>query len=231
MAREGLRSHLSGSVPISIAFHLGALLLVLIIPLTADVLLPIPAVPVPNYIRVAAMPPPPVVTLRPARPDASAPEHDINPAPAPRDAPSTIEPEVVPRGAEYPGPSLGVLGPSSSIGIIDASRSVAVQLPEPARPAGPVRVGDLPVAPVKTVDTRPIYPDIARRARVEGTVVMEAVLDTSGRVTQLHVMKSVPLLDQAALDAVRQWRYTPSVYAGRPVSVLMTITIRFTLQQ
>ena len=59
---------------------------------------------------------------------------------------------------------------------------------------------------------------------------MEAVLDPTGRVTQLRVIRSMPLLDQAALDAVRQWRYTPSVYGGHPVSVLMTITIRFTLQ-
>ena len=86
-------------------------------------------------------------------------------------------------------------------------------------------------APRKTADARPLYPDIARTAHVEGTVVIEAVLDTTGRVTQLRVVKSVPLLDQAALDAVRQWRYTPSVYGGHPVSVLMTITIRFTLQQ
>jgi protein TonB len=47
----------------------------------------------------------------------------------------------------------------------------------------------------------------------------------------LRVLRSVPLLDQAAIDAVQQWRYTPSVYRGRPVSVLMTITLRFTLQQ
>jgi protein TonB len=102
--------------------------------------------------------------------------------------------------------------------------------PDPPRPAGPVRVADLPVAPRKTVDVRPIYPDIARMARKEGTVVMEAVLDPSGHVTQLRVIRSVPMLDEAALDAVRQWRYTPSLYGGRPVSVLMTITIRFTLQ-
>jgi protein TonB len=49
-------------------------------------------------------------------------------------------------------------------------------------------------------------------------------------VTQLRVIKSVPLLDQAALDAVRQWRYTPSLYGGHAVSVLMTITVRFALQ-
>ena len=59
---------------------------------------------------------------------------------------------------------------------------------------------------------------------------MEAVLDTTGRVTQLRVLESVRMLEQAAVDAVRQWRYTPSRYGGHPVSVLMTITVRFTLQ-
>jgi protein TonB len=75
-----------------------------------------------------------------------------------------------------------------------------------------------------------VYPEIARAARVEGTVILEAVLDTNGRVTQLRVLKSAAMLDQAALDAVRQWRYTPSFYGGHPVSVLMTITVRFQLQ-
>jgi len=101
----------------------------------------------------------------------------------------------------------------------------------PPQKTGPVRIADLPVAPRKIVDVRPVYPDLARTARKEGTVVMEAVLDATGRVTQLRVIQSVPLLDQAALDAVRQWRYTPSTLGGHPVSVLMTITIRFTLQQ
>jgi periplasmic protein TonB len=56
------------------------------------------------------------------------------------------------------------------------------------------------------------------------------VLDPTGSVTQLRVVRSVPLLDQAALDAVRRWKYTPSSIGGRPVSVLMTITITFNLQ-
>jgi protein TonB len=94
-----------------------------------------------------------------------------------------------------------------------------------------VRVALLPEPPRKIADARPVYPEIARTARVEGTVVLEAVLDPTGRVTQLRVVRSIPLLDQAALDAVRQWRYTPSAYGGKPVSVLMTVTIRFTLNQ
>jgi protein TonB len=94
-----------------------------------------------------------------------------------------------------------------------------------------VRVAQLPEPPHKTVDVRPVYPEIARAAHKEGTVILEAVLDTTGRVTQLRVLRSEPLLDQAALDAVRQWRYSPSLFYGKPVSVLMTITVRFTLQQ
>jgi protein TonB len=85
--------------------------------------------------------------------------------------------------------------------------------------------------PRKIADARPLYPEVARQARVEGTVILEAVIDTTGRVTQLRVLRSVPLLDQAAIEAVQQWRYTPSTYNGRPVSVLMTITVRFTLSQ
>ena len=232
MVREGLRSHLSGSVPISIAFHLGALLLLFIIPLTAEVLLPIPAIALPDYIRVAPMPPPPAVRLRPAPANTTAPPTDVNPSPAPTVAPPSLAPEVPPPGSEYIGPAPNLLGPSAPLGtIVDPSRVIPVQPPDAPRPAGPVRMGDLPVPPTKIVDARPIYPEIARAARVEGTVVIEAMLDTAGRVTQSRVVKSVPLLDQAALDAVRQWRYRPSVYGGHPVAVLMTITIRFTLQQ
>ena len=231
MAREGLRSHLSGSVPISIAFHLGAVLLVLIIPLTAEVLLPIPAVALPDYIRVAPMPPPPSVRLRPAPANPAAQPTDRTPSPAPTEAPSVIAPEVPPPGSEYIGPAPDPFGPSAPLGtIVDPSRAVPVQPPDVPRQAGPVRMADLPVAPTKIVDARPIYPDVARSARVEGTIVIEAILDTAGRVTQARIVKSVPLLDQAALNAVRQWRYTPSTYAGHPVAVLMTVTIRFTLQ-
>ena len=75
------------------------------------------------------------------------------------------------------------------------------------------------MAPRKLVDVRPVYPDIARSARVEGTVILEAVLDRSGRVGRVRVTQSSPLLDQAAIDAVRQWQYSPSTLHGQPVEV------------
>ncbi len=230
MARAGLRSHLSGSVPISIALHLVALLLFLIIPLTANMILPDPASHLPDYMRVAPMPPPPpAARLRSASASQPQPSMHADTA-APTIAPDAITPEAAPRGDV---PDLGLTstgGVPEGTGLLTGASPVAVPLLDPPRPGGPVRVADLPVSPRRIGDARPIYPDIARSARVEGTVIMEAVLDTAGRVTQLRVIKSVPLLDQAALDAVRQWRYTPSLYGGHPVSVLMTITVRFALQ-
>ena len=231
MSREGLRGHLSGSVPVSIGLHLVAVLMFLIIPLVADVSLPRVWVDLPDYVRLAPMPPPPQVTLR-----EPSPSPQVNPGPAvnraPTEAPPTIEPEGPPRP-----PVVSIDGPASSTGFPPGMElgpvtgsSVLMPVPDPPRQAGPVRVAQLPVAPRKIADARPLYPEIALRARVEGTVVLEAVLDPAGRVTQLRVIRSVPTLDQAALDAVRQWRYTPSIYGGQPVSVLMTITIRFTLQ-
>ena len=146
-------------------------------------------------------------------------------------APDTIHPE-----ADQPArvPDVGAIsqigGLPDGTGLLPVAPVVVLPPPDPPRPSGPVRVADLPVTPRKIGDLRPVYPEIARAARVEGTVILEAVLDTSGRVTQLRVIQSSPMLDQAALDAVRQWRYTPSLYGGHPVSVLMTITVRFTLQ-
>jgi protein TonB len=127
----------------------------------------------------------------------------------------------------------GVTGsPIDTGGLGLETKSMELPPPPPApRPVGPVRAGELLVAPRKLVDVRPVYPEIARRARVEGTVILDAVLDRRGRVSQVRVTKSSPLLDQAAIDAVRQWQYSPSVLHGQPVEVLMTITITFTLQQ
>jgi protein TonB len=217
-------------VPISIGLHLAALFLILVIPLTAKIVLPMVSVELPDFVRVAPMPPPPPAAARvPPRAALTA-----APAPsAPTSAPPTIAPESLdpPQYAIAGPPDLSAGLPPGIGDTIGTSIPPTVLMPPPPqKPAGPVRIADLPVAPHKTVDVRPIYPEFARQAKIEGTVVLEAVLDPTGRVTQLRVIRSIPMLDQAALDAVRQWRYTPSSYGGHPVSVLMTITIRFSLQ-
>jgi protein TonB len=85
-------------------------------------------------------------------------------------------------------------------------------------------------APVKTVHVAPVYPAIAQSARVQGVVILEAVLDARGRVDSVRVLRSIPLLDQAAVDAVQQWRFTPALLNGQAVPVVMTVTVDFTLQ-
>ena len=92
-----------------------------------------------------------------------------------------------------------------------------------------VRVGrDVPPPrPVKHVD--PVYPDEAKAAGVSGVVIIEITVGTAGSVVEASVLRSIPLLDQAALDAVSQWEYEPTVLNGEPVEVLMTVTVNFAL--
>jgi protein TonB len=81
---------------------------------------------------------------------------------------------------------------------------------------------------VKTLDVPPIYPPEAQAARVQGIVIAEIRIGEDGRVADARVLRSIPLLDTAALDAVRQW-HTPTMLNGAPVPVLMTVTVNFTL--
>jgi TonB family protein len=91
-----------------------------------------------------------------------------------------------------------------------------------------VRVGGQLRPPVRIKEVAPVYPAIAVSAGVEGDVVIEATIDEDGKVAEAHVVKSVPLLDQAALDAVRQWQYQPSLLNGVPTAVITIVTVKFT---
>ena len=66
--------------------------------------------------------------------------------------------------------------------------------------------------------------------RAQGVVILEAVIGTTGNVETVRVIRSVPLLDDAAIAAVRQWRYTPTLLNDVPVPVVMSVTVNFTLQ-
>jgi protein TonB len=106
----------------------------------------------------------------------------------------------------------------------------AVAPPPSPAPIAPVRLHPGMTAPVKVVDAAPVYPAIARTARVQGVVILEAVLDVEGRVDSVRVLRSIALLDQSAVDAVKRWRFTPALLNGQPVSVVMTVTVNFRLQ-
>ena len=94
----------------------------------------------------------------------------------------------------------------------------------------PVRVGGNIQVPTKTRDAKPEYPPIAQSARVQGVVILEAIIGTDGNIANARVMRSIPLLDAAALSAVSQWQFTPTHLNGQPVPVIMTVTVNFTLQ-
>ena len=155
---------------------------------------------------------------------------DVNPAAAPVEAPSEIKPET---GIEA-GPEGGVAGgveggvPGGVVGGVLGGLQEAP--PPPPPPQAPVRVGGNIRPPQKIKDLRPVYPSIAQSARVQGVVIIEATIGPDGKVKDARILRSIPLLDQAALDAVRQWEFTPTLLNGVPVPVIMTVTVNFTLQ-
>jgi periplasmic protein TonB len=104
--------------------------------------------------------------------------------------------------------------------------------PPPLPNDGPRPVGGDVLRPLKVSGPTPLYTEIARRARIEGVVIVEAIIDQRGEVTNVRVLKSLPLgLDQAAVDAVSQWRFEPATLNGKPVAVYYTLTVNFRLQR
>jgi len=128
-------------------------------------------------------------------------------------------PDGIPGGVDY---GVGEVNPANLLG---AGLYDLVGKPEeyPVRAVGEIR----PPRLIRRVE--PIYPEIARQACVRGTVILEAMTDIHGRVIDVRVLRSIPLLDDAALDAVRQWVYEPLLVNGRPRPVTFTVTVRFEL--
>lgn len=217
-------------VPVSVAAHVAVFVALLILPLTASVELPTPA-PIwktPEFIQATALPSEPeqrptvAHTNRDAAPtsapDAIRPE-DPMPPPQPE---GPLPPGLLPLGF---GPGTTTIG--ANVGPVDPPPPPPVA--EPPQKPPPVRASSLIRQPKKIVDVQPIYPTAARDARIQGLVIIEAIIDERGNVTNARVLRSVPLLDQAALTAVRQWKYTPTLLNNVPVSVIMTITFNFQL--
>jgi TonB family protein len=95
---------------------------------------------------------------------------------------------------------------------------------------GAIRVGGNIKPPTKIKDVRPQYPPDAEQARIQGVVVLEVVIDENGMVKDAQVLRSIPMLDAAAVDAVRQWEFTTTLLNGQAVPVIMTVTVQFSLQ-
>jgi len=125
-----------------------------------------------------------------------------------------------PRRPEWTGPdSAGAVG--GVVGSLPAA---------PPPPGTPIEVGGRIQPPLKIYHVPPDYPSIAQSARIQGVVTVAVTIDPEGNVSDARVLRSIPLLDQAALDAVRQWAFTPTLIDGQAVPVIFTVHLTFKLQ-
>jgi TonB family protein len=103
--------------------------------------------------------------------------------------------------------------------------------PPPSEPEGPIHVGGDVQAPVKTYAPQPQYTEIARKARIQGVVIVQAIIDKQGTVTNVKVLKGLPMgLDNAAVETIKTWKFEPATLNGKPVDVYYNLTVNFTLQ-
>jgi periplasmic protein TonB len=103
--------------------------------------------------------------------------------------------------------------------------------PPPAEPEGPIIVAGDVVPPVKVHAPQPVYTEMARKARVTGVVIVQAIIDKDGNVTNVKVLKGLPMgLDQSAANAVKSWRFQPATLGGKPVAVYYNLTVNFQIQ-
>ena len=215
------------TIVVSITAHVAVLVLLVIVPLVAVGALPSPHAAI-EFTRVSAaelpeVPPPPraaaaAPTTAPATPNSAAPLSAPDRI-APEPAGGPVPPGVLPEG---PG---GVPG-----GLIGGGPPPEIPAPPPpAKPREPMRVGGDIRQPEKVRHVAPVYPQIAQSNGVQGTVILDAVIGENGRVREVRILRSIPLLDRAAMDAVRQWQFTPALLNNVPVPVVMTVTVTFRL--
>jgi protein TonB len=205
------------------------------------------ALPEPNLgaeaVFVALRPPPPLgdgagPERRPVRPPRKEkdlpPEQPVQPSTVPDAAPPVLPAPDPPSGETLTDPGGAGADEGDGGSPFGADGGIGE---DPAGGDGPgsserpviLRAGITPPQVIHRV--LPAYTEPARRARTEGMVILEAIIDTSGRVTAVRVLRSLPFgLEQSAVEAVRQWRYRPALLNGRPQSVYFTLTVHFDLQ-
>jgi protein TonB len=221
---------------VSLAVHVALITLVIVVPILTYDILPAPSEGTRAFFaappEVAPPPPPPPPPPAGARAVAKAP---VAPTPppddskflAPAEVPDVVRPDLgidlgvpggVPGGVEGGVPG-GVLGGVVG-GILPAS---------PPPPVAAVRVGGQIKAPKIVRQVPPAYPDLAAQARLTAMIILEALVDVNGSVRSVSVLRCAPLFDDAAIAAVKQWRYRPLLLNGVPTEFILTVTVKFNL--
>jgi periplasmic protein TonB len=223
------------TMPLAYAVNAAVVGILILVPLIRTEALPDQI----TQIHIPSPPAPPAAPV-PAHVDASPRRPEANLLTTPARIPATIgriidEPE--------PPPSVGGFGVAGSIpgGIPDGViGSVGQAMPPPLPPPPPaprpsppatVRIGSGVIAAQAIYQPQPVYPPLARMARIQGTVVLEAIIATDGSIKDLKVAKGHPLLIGAAIEAVKTWRYRPTLLNGEPVEVITEIDVNFNLAE
>lgn len=238
----------SWTVFVSFGLQIGLIVVAILIPLLNPELLPKTQL---TSFLVAPPPPPP-----PPPPPAPAPVEIKKVVPRQFDAGKLTAPKAIPKEiakieeADLPPPSgaVGVVGgvpggvPGGQAGGVIGG--IMSGLPGPPPPPPPPKTeAPKPVTPKKITvggqvmaaklirQPKPVYPPLAKQARISGTVRLSAIIGKDGTIQSLQVVSGHPLLQQSALEAVRNWVYQPTLLNGEPVDVVTTIDVNFTLSQ
>jgi protein TonB len=224
------------TLAVSLVLHSILILAVLIVPLYFYESLPAPGEGVRAFfVTPAEAAPPPPPPPPPAAGVRAAPRTPVVPQPeeparfvAPMETPADVKPE---EGISLAGVEGGVPGgveggvPGGVVGGIVGG------LPQEAPPPPKaVRIGGHLKAPQILKQVNPVYPPLARDARIRAFVILEATVDPSGHVSSVTVLRGAPLFDEAAAEAVRQWVYRPLLLNGVPVPFVLTVTLNFSFK-
>ena len=228
------RSRRALLLPVALVAHATVVLAFIVVPLLMPEPLPVPTTSVKAFfveLASAPVPPPPPPPAPKAvatpRPETKKPTPETPAFTAPVNAPSEIKPEE--------GIDLGVAGgvPGGVEGGIPGGvvGGVVGGLPDAPPATKTYRVGGAIQEPKRLKHVEPVYSLLARKTRLEGIVILECTISTTGAVTQVKVLRGIPMLDEAAVEAVKQWVYTPTLLDGVPIPVVMTVTVSFSLRR
>jgi len=245
------KTNKSWTVLVSFAGQIALITVAVILPLIYTEVLP--ATTLQSFLVAPPPPPPP-----PPPPAAAPPVKVVKVIPRQFDAGKLMAPKSVPKEIavikedELPPPSSGVAGVVGGVsggvaggavggvlgGIIGGIPSVAPPPPPPPPPAAKkvetpqrIKIGGAVISASIIRKTPPVYPQLAKSARVQGVVHLAAIIAKDGTIQELHSLGGPALLIQAAMDAVKTWVYRPTMLNGEPVQVETTIDVNFTLNQ
>ena len=214
------------TVPVSLLSHSVIVAALVALPILAPALMPKVSGEMGPLVIIDLVPPVPPPPPSSRREEVKPP---ADPGALPREVPDEITPEK-PLDVNWQEKYVSGIVCGSCDGV-----NTALDPPPPPPPpppsTEPMRVGGVIRTPQKTRHVAPAYPQMAILSRTEGVVIIEATIGADGSMLNAKILRSIPLLDQAALDAVQQWQFTPTLLNGVPVPVIMTVTVAFTLSK